>query len=105
MKTPRMTRNQKLTPIIKGRSIAQLGWENATATLHFDDGSVMRIHAPSAPPRNAPPATLGKVRAVRQSSETIAFDLEAGSTLQIQLAEATSCVMLRDPKGVLQYAD
>jgi hypothetical protein len=48
---------------------------------------------------------LGKVRAVRQSAETIAFDLEDGSTLQISLAEATSCVMLRDAKGALEYAD
>ena len=42
MTAARMHRNQKLTPIIKGRSIAQVGWDGATATLHFDDGSVMR---------------------------------------------------------------
>jgi hypothetical protein len=100
-----MTRNRKLTPIIKGRSIAQLAWEGATATLHFDDGSVMRIHASAAPPRNAPPEILGRVRAVRQSGEAIAFDFDAGASLQLALAEATSCVMLRDAKGVLQYAD
>ncbi|MEP7064474.1 MAG: hypothetical protein ABI889_00445 [Gemmatimonadota bacterium] len=105
MKTPRMTRNQKLTPIIRGRSIAQVGWESATAILHFNDGSVMRIHAPAAPPRDAPPAILGKVRAVRQSTEAIAFDLEAGTSLQVPLAEATSCVMLRNVKGALEYAD
>jgi hypothetical protein len=65
----------------------------------------MRIHTPAAPPKNAAPATLGRVRAVRQSSETIAFDLDSGSTLQIPLAEATSCVMLRNAKGALEYAD
>ena len=90
MTAARMHRNQKLTPIIKGRSIAQVGWNGATATLHFDDGSVLRIHAPAPPPKNAPPATLGKVRAVRQSTEAIAIDFESGSTLQITLAEATS---------------
>ena len=69
MTAPRMRRNQKLTPVIKGRSIAQIGWEGATAHLHFDDGSVMRIHTTRAAAEdNAPPATLGKVRAVRQST-------------------------------------
>jgi hypothetical protein len=105
MTAARMHRNQKLTPIIKGRTIAQVGWDGATVMLHFHDGSVMRIHTPSPPPKNAPPSTLGKVRAVRQSTEAIAFDLESGSTLQIPLAEATSCVMLRDAKGALEYAD
>jgi hypothetical protein len=105
MTAARMHRNQKLTPVIKGRSIAQVGWDGATAILHFDDGSVMRIHTPAPPPKDEAPATLGKVRAVRQSSEAIAFDLESGSTLQIPLAEATSCVMLRNAKGALEYAD
>lgn len=100
-----MRRNQKLTPIIKGRSIAQIGWEGPTASLHFDDGSVMRIHTSATPSANDPPATLGTVRAVRQSTEVIAFDLEDGSVIEIPLAESTSCVMLRNAKGALEYAD
>jgi hypothetical protein len=105
MSVARMARNRKLTPIIAGRSIAQIGWDGPTAILHFDDGSVMRIRTPAAPATNAPPATLGKVRAVRQSLEAIAFDLDNGATIQIPLAEATSSVMLRDAKGALEYAD
>jgi hypothetical protein len=105
MTPARMHRNQKLTPVIQGRSIAQVGWEGPTAIVHFDDGSVMRIHTPAPSASNAPPAALGKVRAVRQSTEAIAFDLESGSTLELPLAEATSCVMLRNAKGVLEYAD
>jgi hypothetical protein len=105
MTAARMHRNQKLTPIIKGRSIAQVGWDGATAMLHFDNGSAMRVHTPAPPPKDAPPAPLGKVLAVRQSTEAIAFDLASGSTLQIPLADATSCVMLRDAKGTLEYAD
>lgn len=100
-----MARNQKLTRVIKGRTIAQLTWDGAAALLHFNDGSVLRIHAQSAPPSRAPPVVLGKVRAVRQSLETIAFDLEDGITIDIPLAEATSSVMLRDTKGSLEYAD
>jgi hypothetical protein len=105
MTDARMYRNQKLTPIIKGRTITQVTWDGPTALLHFDDASTLRIHAPAAPASGTPPATLGKVKAARQSTEQIAFDLDSGSTLMIPLAEATSCVMLRDAKGVLQYAD
>jgi hypothetical protein len=100
-----MARNQKLTPVIKGRTIAQLSWDGPAAQLHFDDGSVLRIHTVAAPPSGPPPVTLGKVRAVRQSLDTIAFDLDGPSTLQFALAEPTSCVMLRDAKGSLEYAD
>jgi len=105
MTTSRMSRNQKLTPIIKGRTIAQVVWDGPAAQLHFGDGSVLRIHAAAAPAAGSPPVTLGKVLAVRQSLDTIAFDLEGPSSLQFALAEATSCVMLRDAKGVLEYAD
>lgn len=105
MTTSRMARNQKLTPIIKGRTIAQVVWDGPAAQLHFGDGSVLRIHAAAAPAPGSPPATLGKVLAVRQSLDTIAFDLEGPSSLQFALAEPTSCVMLRDAKGVLEYAD
>ena len=105
MTSTRMSRNQKLTPVIKGRTIAQVGWDGAAAQLHFGDGSVLRIHTAAAPPHGAPPATLGKVLAVRQSLDAIAFDLDGASSLQFALAEPTSCVMLRNAKGALEYAD
>jgi hypothetical protein len=100
-----MSRNQKLTPIIKGRTIAQIGWDGPTAQLHFDDGSILRIHTAAALAKNAPAAQLGRVRAVRQSTESIAFDLDDDGSVQFALAEATSCVMLRNAKGALEYAD
>ncbi len=99
-----MPRNQKLTRIIAGRTIAQVRWEAAIATVRFGDGSVMRIHAAAPPPAGAP-VVLGKVRAVRQSATTISLDLGDGASLEISLGEATSSVMLRDAKGVLEYAD
>ncbi|MDQ2931934.1 MAG: hypothetical protein M3Y05_14120 [Gemmatimonadota bacterium] len=105
MTTSRMSRNQKLTPVIKGRTITQLTWDGPAAQLHFDDGSALRIHTTAAPPSGSKPTALGKVLAVRQSLEVIVFDLEGPSSLQFNLAEPTSCVMLRNAKGVLEYAD
>lgn len=105
MSGARMQRNQKLTPIIAGREIAQVGWDGATALIHFADGSVLRVRTPAPPPSGAPPLETGTVRAVRQSTEAIAFDFTDGTTLQLALAEATSSVMLRDAKGAMEYAD
>ncbi|HLB08534.1 MAG TPA: hypothetical protein VK617_03320 [Gemmatimonadaceae bacterium] len=105
MTTSRMSRNQKLTPIIKGRTITKVLWDGPAAQLHFGDGSVLRIHTVATPAAGSPHATLGKVLAVRQSLDAIAFDLEGPSSLQFALAEPTSCVMLRDAKGALEYAD
>jgi hypothetical protein len=105
MTTSRMARNQKLTPVIKGRTITKIEWDGAAALLHFGDGSVLRIHTPAPPLRNAPRAPLGKVLAVRQSLDAIAFDLDGGAVLQIPLVEPTSSVILRDAKGTLEYAD
>ena len=99
-----MSRNRKLTPIIKGRTISKFGWDGPTVLLHFDNGSELRIHTRAEMKGDTPSVTTGKVIAVRQSMEAIAFDLEAGSIV-IPLAEPTSCVMLRDSKGVLEYAD
>ena len=104
MKRSRMSRNQKLTPIIKGRTISGFGWDGATVLLHFADGSRLRIHTHAETKEDTPSVTNGKVISVRQSMEAIAFDLEAGSIV-IPLAEPTSCVMLRDSKGGLEYAD
>ncbi len=105
MTTSRMSRNQKLTSVIKGRTITQLTWDGPAAQLRFADGSALRVHTTAAPPAGSKPPSLGKVLAVRQSLEVIAFDLEGPSSLQFNLAEPTSCVMLRNAKGVLEYAD
>lgn len=45
------------------------------------------------------------VKAVRQAGDVLNLDFEDGSTLQIQLKEATSSVMVRDKENKLEYAD
>lgn len=97
-----MARNQKLTKVIAGRSIA--GTEPAADALkvRFDDGSTMTVRT-SGPAKGA--GAQAKVKAVRQQGTTLNLDLEDGSTVEIPTAEETSSVMLRDKNGVLEYAD
>src|SRR5437868_3051360 len=97
-----MARNQKLTGVIKGRTIT--GTQNAgdRMTITFDDGSTMVIKT-AGNTNNA--STGGKVRAVRQQDTALHLDFENDTTLDIPLAAPTSSVMLRDKNHVLEYAD
>ncbi len=46
-----------------------------------------------------------KVKAVRQTGALMQVDFEDGSTMEIQLKEATSSVMVRDGAQNMEYAD
>ena len=50
-------------------------------------------------------ATGGKVQKVRQQGTELDLDLEGGTSVKIETAEATSSVVLRDKAGKLEYAD
>jgi hypothetical protein len=99
-----MARNQKLTAVIKGRTITAVEPHAGGTTVRFEDGSVMTVKTGDQPPSGASPAT-GKVRAVRQQGTRLSIDLEAGRVLELTTAEPTSTVMLRDASGRLEYAD
>jgi hypothetical protein len=45
------------------------------------------------------------VKNVRQTDDVLNIDFEDGSTLQVQLKEATASVMVRDRENKLEYAD
>ncbi len=95
--------NQKLTKIIAGRTISGTSQADGLLTITFDDGSVMKIKSAASSTNSA--ATGGKIAKVRQGGTELNFDLEGGSTVTIQTAEATSSVLLRDKAGRLAYAD
>jgi hypothetical protein len=101
-----MALNQKLTPIIKGRKIESIEQADQLLSIHFADKSIMTIKT-SAP---ATPAAIDAlkghtVKSIRQKGATLTIDFADGSSAPIALAEATSSVMLRDGKGVMEYAD
>ena len=97
-----MARNQKLTGVIQGRTLLSAKPDRLLLSLGFSDGSIMTIRLGAPAPSVI---TGGTVRCVRQRDRTIDFDFMDGSSLELNMAEATSCVMLRDRSGVLEYAD
>ena len=102
METKSLARNQKLTSLIKGRTITGASTAASVLTVEFDDGSVMTVQTDGS---TLTIADGGTVAAVRQADTTLQLEFGDGSTLEIATAEETSCVMVRDSKHVMEYAD
>jgi len=97
-----MAANHKLTAVIKGRVIQKIENKPGIVLITFSDGSLMKVKVSSEPVGET---TDKAVKAVRQHGTELDLDFEDGTTLQLETIEATSCVMLRDKVGVLEYAD
>jgi hypothetical protein len=98
-----MARNQKLTPIIAGRTVESVSNGPDKTVIKFTDGSKAHVKVAERPK----PSELKErtVRAVRQTRDVMNLDFEDGSSAEIKLAEQTSSVLLRDGNGKLEYAD
>ncbi len=97
-----MARNQKLTAVLKGREAIEADGGDGRLAVSFGDGSTLTVRLGAPAPD---PIPLGVVRVVRQSDCDLVFLYEDGPSLELRTAEPTSCVMLRDRAGVLEYAD
>ena len=97
-----MTSNHKLTNLIKGRPLAGTSNQNDVLTVTFTDGSRMTVQTAGS---SNSASTGGTIKAVQQQGTTLRLEMEDGSTLDIQTAEETSSVMVRDKNGTMEYAD
>ncbi len=102
-----MAANKKLTGVLVGRTAVRVDQDGATATVQFDDGSVMTVQTAQAGSASTPGSAgvLGRVRGVRQQGTTLDLDFETGSTLTLRTAEPTSSVIVRALDRTLEYAD
>jgi len=95
--------NKKLTKLIAGRTIKSFELNDQLLVIVFDDGSIIKIKTPlSELPAELKPSTI---KVVYQNDDLIQMEFEDATSVQINLAEASSSVMLRDGKGVMEYAD
>jgi hypothetical protein len=95
-------RNQKLTPILAGRTVKHTRQTGGVLQIAFDDGSVMKIKT-GAPFKDS--IAGKKVKAVRQKAIEFYLDFSDGTAAPIALAAETASVMLRDKAGAMEYAD
>jgi hypothetical protein len=98
-----MSRNQKLTGVIRGRVVAAVDAAGPVIRLAFDDGSTMTVRTPRG--IEAPTPVLGRVRGVRQAGTSLRIDYEGGGSLALTTLEPSASVLLRAGDGSLEYAD
>ncbi len=123
-----MSRNQKLAPLLRGRTITAVEppapaasapaspfAPSPAATWHvrFGDGSSLAVRTDGTAPAGADGATGLAVQDVTQRGTTLTLGLATppqpaaspAVALVFHTAEASACVMLRDAKGAMEYAD
>ena len=98
-----MALNQKLTPLIAGRTIESTSWKDNLLSVSFSDGSVLVIKTSTMVSVDG--LRGHTIRSVRQRGTMMNLDFTDGNPATIRLAEATSSVMLRDRTGMLEYVD
>jgi hypothetical protein len=95
--------NRKLTKLITGRTLKSFDLKDNLLVITFEDDSIIKIKTPLTElPKELQPS---KIKDVFQDDNVIQFEYEDKTTAEIKLAEPASSVMLRDGKGVMEYAD
>ena len=94
-----MSRNQKLTKVIAGRTIKAATTEPGGLLILLDDQSSMKIKTAAA----ATVSTGGKIKSVHEAKAEFKIEFEDGSTAIVQLADPGSSVAVRDRNNVVEY--
>jgi hypothetical protein len=98
-----MARNQKLSGVVRGRTVKAIEADGPEVRLVFEDGGTMTVR--TRPGTRVSPPVLGRIRAARQAGTDLRIDYEDGGTLALTTAEPTASVLLRAGDGTLEYAD
>jgi hypothetical protein len=99
---PIMEVNEKLTRIVRGRTIELVTQEEGLVTIVFDDYSTMRVKVTGGPTTNV--LGEGKLESVGEGGAGLTLVGEDGSTATLRLAEPGSSVTVKDQGGQIEYA-
>jgi short chain dehydrogenase len=94
--------NEKLTRVIRGRSIQLVMQEEGLVTIVFDDYSTMRVKVAGGPTIDT--LAESKIESVGESGADLTLVGEDCGTATLRLAEAGSSVMVKDENGQVEYA-
>jgi hypothetical protein len=97
-----MEMNEKLTSIIRGRTIELVTKEEGLVLLVFDDHSTMRVKVTGAPTVNL----LGesKIESAGGDEGQLTLVGEDGRTSTLQLAKPGSSVTVKDKHNQVEYS-
>ena len=94
-----MSRNQKLTKVIVGRTIEAVTTEPGSVLVLFDDQSSMKIKTAGA----ATISSSGKVKSVYETNTDFKIEFEDGSSATFCLANPGSSIAVRDKNNSVEY--
>jgi hypothetical protein len=96
-----MEMNQRLTRIIRGRSVDLVMQEGGLVTIVFDDYSTMRVKVAGGPTMNM--LGEGRIESVGEGGAGLNLVGEDGSTATLRLAEPGSSITVKDENGQVEY--
>jgi hypothetical protein len=96
-----MVRNQKLTKVIKGRTVQSATVESERLVVVFDDHSTMTVK--TAPGLAAAISTGVRIRAVLEDADECTLQFEDGSSVTVKLANPGASVAVRARNSAVEY--
>jgi hypothetical protein len=97
-----METNEKLTNILRGRTIELVNKEEGLVVIVFDDFSSLRLKVAGGPTLNM--LGEGKIESVAEGGAEIALLGEDGRMAILRLTEPGSSVSVTDKTGHLEYS-
>jgi hypothetical protein len=97
-----MEMNQRLTRIIRGRSVDLVMQEGGLVTIVFDDYSTMRVKVAGGPTMNS--LAESKIESVGEGGAELTLVGEDCGTATLRLARAGLSVTVKDENGRIEYA-
>ena len=98
---PIMEFNEKLTRIVRGRTIQLVAQEEGLVTFVFDDYSTMRVKVAGGPTMNM--LGEGRIESAGEGGAEQNLVGEDGSTATLRLAEPGSSITVKDENGQIEY--
>src|ERR1700722_20376234 len=96
-----METNEKLTSILRGRTIELVSKEEGQVVIVFDDHSSLRLKVAGGPTLNV--LGEGKIESVAEEGAEIVLLAEDGRMAILPLAERGSSVSVTDATGQVEY--
>lgn len=97
-----MEMNQRLTRIIRGRSVELVMQEEGLVTIVFDDYSTMRVKVAGGPTMNS--LAESKIESVGEGGAELTLVGEDCGTATLRLVRAGFSVTVKDENGRIKYA-
>ena len=93
--------NDKLTRIVRGRTIQLVGQEEGLVTIVFDDYSTMRVKVAGGPTMNM--LGEGRIESFGEGEAGLNLLGEDGCIATLRLAEPGSSITVKDENGQVEY--